>query len=83
MCSSDLNQLNAIAPFDLFDEEKRMLTENSDLMPLAVRAAGLIRSTRAGAAARVRFLNVLLLGVLALSLAVVVGAVFLIFANLL
>ena len=60
-----------------------MLTENSDLMPLAVRAADLIRSTRAGAAARVRFLNVLLLGVLALSLAVVVGAVFLIFANLL
>ena len=77
------NQLNAIAPFDLSDEEKRMLTENSDLMPLAVRAADLIRSTRAGAAARVRFLNVLLLGVLALSLAVVVGAVFLTFANLL
>ena len=77
------NQLNSIAPFDLSDEEKRMLTENSDLMPLAVRAAGLIRSTRAGAAARVRFLNVLLLGVLALSLAVVVGAVFLTFANLL
>ncbi len=77
------NQLNAIAPFDLFDEEKRMLTENSDLMPLAIRAAGLIRSTRAGAAARVRSLNILLLGVLALSLAVVVGAVLLIFANLL
>ena len=77
------NQLNAIAPFDLSDEEKRMLTENSDLMPLAVRAADLIRSTRAGAAARVRSLNVLLLGVLALSLAVVVGAVFLTFANLL
>ena len=77
------NQLNSIAPFDLSDEEKRMLTENSDLMPLAVRAADLIRSTRAGAAARVRFLNVLLLGVLALSLAVVVGAIFLTFANLL
>lgn len=55
-----------------------MLTENSDLMPLAARAVDLIRGARAGAAARVRFLDILLLGVLALSLAVVVGIVLLI-----
>lgn len=72
------NQLNAIPPFDLSDQEKRMLTENSDLMPLAARAVDLIRGARAGAAARVRFLDILLLGVLALSLAVVVGIVLLI-----
>lgn len=71
-------QLNAIAPFDLYDDEKLALTENSDLMPLAVRATGLIRSARAGAAARVRSLNALLLGVLLFSTAAVVGLVLLI-----
>ena len=71
-------QLNAIAPFDLYDDEKRALTENSDLMPLALRATGLIRSARAGAAARVRSLNALLLGVLLFSTAAVVGLVLLI-----
>ena len=76
------NQLNTIAPFDLYDDEKRALTENSDLMPLAVRATGLIRSTRAGATARVRSLNSLLLGVLVFSLAVIAAAVFFILINL-
>lgn len=71
-------QLNAIAPFDLYDDEKLALTENSDLMPLALRATGLIRSARAGAAARVRSLNALLLGVLLFSTAAVVGLVLLI-----
>ena len=69
------NQLNSIAPFDLSDEEKRMLTENSDLMPLAFRAADLIRIARAGAAARVRSLNTLLLGFFLFSTAAVVGLV--------
>ena len=55
-----------------------MLTDNSDLMPLAVRATGLIRSTRADAAARVRSLNALLLGVFLFSTAAVVGLVLLI-----
>ena len=68
-------QLNAIAPFDLSNEEKRMLTENSDLMPLAFRAADLIRIARAGAAARVRSLNTLLLGFFLFSTAAVVGLV--------
>ena len=68
-------QLDKIAPFDLSNEEKRMLTENSDLMPLAFRAADLIRSARAGAAARVRSLNTLLLGVFLFSTAAVVGLV--------
>lgn len=72
------NQLNTIAPFDLSDDEKRVLTDNSDLMPLAVRATGLIRSTRADAAARVRSLNALLLGVFLFSTAAVVGLVLLI-----
>ena len=76
------NQLNAIAPFDLYDDEKRALTDNSDLMPLAVRATGLIRSTRASAAARVRSLNSLLLGVLVFSLAVIAAAAFFILINL-
>ena len=47
-------------------------------MPLALRATGLIRSARAGAAARVRSLNALLLGVLLFSTAAVVGLVLLI-----
>lgn len=68
-------QLDKIAPFDLSNEEKRMLTENSDLMPLAFRAADLIRIARAGAAARVRSLNTLLLGFLLFSTAAVVGLV--------
>ena len=71
-------QLDKIAPFDLSNEEKRMLTENSDLMPLAFRAADLIRIARAGAAARVRSLNTLLLGVFLFSTAAVVGLVLLI-----
>ena len=71
-------QLDKIAPFDLSNEEKRMLTENSDLMPLAFRAADLIRIARAGAAARVRSLNALLLGVFLFSTAAVVGLVLLI-----
>ena len=71
-------QLDKIAPFDLSNEEKRMLTENSDLMPLAFRAADLIRITRAGAAARVRSLNTLLLGFFLFSTAAVVGLVLLI-----
>ena len=50
-----------------------MLIENSDLMPLAVRATDLIRSTRTNAAARVRTLNALLFGVLASSLAAVIA----------
>ena len=69
------DQLNAIAPFSLSDEDKRMLIENSDLMPLAVRATDLIRSTRTNAAARVRTLNALLFGVLASSLAAVIAVV--------
>ena len=68
-------QLDKIAPFDLSNEEKRMLTENSDLMPLAFRAADLIRIARAGAAARVRSLNALLLGFFLFSTAAVVGLV--------
>ena len=68
-------QLDKIAPFDLSNEEKRMLTENSDLMPLAFRAADLIRIARAGAAARVRSLNTLLLGFFLFSTAAVVGLV--------
>ena len=68
-------QLDKIAPFDLSDEEKQMLTENSDLMPLAFRAADLIRIARAGAAARVRSLNTLLLGFFLFSTAAVVGLV--------
>ena len=52
-----------------------MLTENSDLMPLAFRAADLIRIVRAGAAARVRSLNTLLLGFFLFSTAAVVGLV--------
>ncbi len=71
-------QLDKIAPFDLSNEEKRMLTENSDLMPLAFRAADLIRIARAGAAARVRSLNTLLLGFFLFSTAAVVGLVLLI-----
>ena len=76
------NQLNAIALFDLYDDEKRALTNNSDLMPLAVRATSLIQSTRASAAARVRSLNSLLLGVLVFSLAVIAAAAFFILINL-
>ena len=68
-------QLDKIAPFDLSNEEKRMLTENSDLMPLAFRAADLIRIARAGAAARVRSLNTLLLGFLLFSTAAAVGLI--------
>ena len=68
-------QLDKIAPFDLSNEEKRMLTENSDLMPLAFRAADLIRIARAGAAARVRSLNTLLLGFFLFSTAAVIGLV--------
>ena len=68
-------QLDKIAPFDLSNEEKRMLTENSDLMPLAFRAADLIRIARAGAAARVRSLNTLLIGFFLFSTAAVVGLV--------
>lgn len=72
------NQLGTIVHFNLSNEDKRMLIDNSDLMPLAVRATDLIRSTRAGAAARVRSLNALLLGVFLFSTAAVVGLVLLI-----
>ena len=72
------NQLGTIVHFNLSKEDKRMLIDNSDLMPLAVRATDLIRSTRAGAAARVRSLNALLLGVFLFSTAAVVGLVLLI-----
>ena len=72
------NQLDKIVHFNLSNEDKRMLIENSDLTPLAVRATGLIRSTRADAAARVRSLNALLLGVFLFSTAAVVGLVLLI-----